>query len=622
MHPKQRVGVVQRWTTLQLVLSHAITSAAVVFIMLFLSMSFDEPELWLPILVGVCIFGCLMGFFLTLNIVNDLAAMELILTRLAYGLRVEQITGRFRWPLSSLLNLLNVFVQQRDTQWLREQQTSEYRDQFLQQVAKTAAQEERNRLARDLHDSIKQQIFSVVVSTAAVKARWEHDTMSARKIVDDIQRNAQEAQVEMQALLQQLRPFPLENVGLTEALRIQCQALGYRTGAQVNIEVGDLPSDERLLPGLQEMFFRVAQEGLANIARHARASQVWLRLYQHDDALLLEIEDDGQGFEPTQIGKQTVKGGMGLLNVQERVQAMKGTVTIWSEPDKGTKLTIRTQLLAIYKLQETQPQDKEIAAITSKTSTILRVGNWLAGLTMLSVILSAPSFFTAIAVLVSIPVLFFLYLLVRNARTHLAILPGSKKYFLLTTVNGYRLLTNAFLLYSIAMYYIPFFLTDLVSTFNLSIYVFVITIYQGQAVLFFLCPLIFLAFSLLLLLRFLFTARAYRQTLSSAELKALTRKQQRQLGWNFLACILITVITITYSLFIYPLPSYIETLKSLTKSIFPPSMYISYVETFNSLTNDASYPRIFLVLAWFVLIIIHGLQLWPWRRFSFRKADS
>jgi signal transduction histidine kinase len=601
MHPKQRAGVVQRWTTLQLMLSHAITSVLVVVLMVFLSHSYDEQVLRWPLLVGGCLFGCLMGFFLTLNIANDLSTIELILTRLAHGLRVEQIAVRYHWPLSPLLTLLNVFVQQRDTQWLREQQTSEYRDQFLQKVAKTAAQEERNRLARDLHDSIKQQIFSVVVSAAAVKARWEHDTPGARKIVDDIQRNAQEAQVEMQALLQQLRPSPLENVGLTEALRIQCQALGYRTGAQVTIEVGELPADERLLPGLQEMFFRVAQEGLANIARHARASQVWLRLYQQDDVLLLEIEDDGQGFEPTQIGKQTLKGGMGLLNVQERVQAMKGTVTIWSEPGKGTKLTIRTQLLTIYKLQETQPQDEEIAALTSKTSTLLRVGNWLARVTVLSIILFVPPFLTSLAVVVCIPALFFLYFLVRNACTHLAILPGSKKYFLHTAIKGYLLLTKTFLLCAIAIYYIYFIINNLFPISYLFSSVFLFTLYKEQAKLFFLCPLIFLFLAFLPLLRFLFTTRVYRQTLSPAELQAITGKQRRQLGWNFLACILITGITIIHYVFNQDL---------LFDGILP-----AY------LTSDSVYPHIFLLSAWFVLNVVDGLQIWSWRRFLSRKAD-
>jgi len=93
----------------------------------------------------------------------------------------------------------------------------------------------------------------------------------------------------MQALLQQLRPTALENVGLIESLRMQCQALGYRTGAEVTAELGDLPPDELLPIGAQEMVFRIVQEGFANIARHARASHVWLSLRRQRDALLVEI---------------------------------------------------------------------------------------------------------------------------------------------------------------------------------------------------------------------------------------------------------------------------------------------------------------------------------------------
>src|SRR5205807_832136 len=219
-------------------------------------------------------------------------------------------------------------------------------DQLLQQVSKTAAQEERNRLARDLHDSIKQQLFSIVVNAAAVKARWEHNPASVRKIVDDIERTALEAQVEMQALLQQLRPTALENVGLIESLRMQSQALGYRTGAEVTTELGDLPPDELLPIGAQEMIFRIVQEGFANIARHARASHVWLSLRRQRDALLVEIGDDGQGFDLAQTHEYPrTYGGMGLSNVRERVNTLGGTLSIWSLPGKGTTLHLYIPLI-------------------------------------------------------------------------------------------------------------------------------------------------------------------------------------------------------------------------------------------------------------------------------------
>jgi len=98
----------------------------------------------------------------------------------------------------------------------------EIRRGLLQQIGEAAAQEERNRLARDLHDSIKQQLFSINVGTAAAQERWERDPEGARKALADVRRSAREAMVEMQAMLHQLRPEALGTAGLIEALREQC----------------------------------------------------------------------------------------------------------------------------------------------------------------------------------------------------------------------------------------------------------------------------------------------------------------------------------------------------------------------------------------------------------------
>src|SRR5947209_18116506 len=283
--------------------------------------------------------ACLLSFLLMLTIPYHLHLLEMTLERLAHGLPIEPISLRLRWPLTRLFALVNTLGQQSGQQVQMELRNVAYRDQLLQQVGKTAAQEERNRLARDLHDTIKQQLFSIVVNAAAVKARWEHNPASVRKIVDDIERTALEAQVEMQALLQQLRPMALENVGLIESLRMQCQALGYRTGAEVTAELGDLPPDELFPPGAQEMIFRIVQEGFANIARHARAAHAWLSLQRQRDALLVEIGDDGQGFDLTQANElPNTYGGMGLSNVRERASTLGGTLAIWSLPGRGTTL--------------------------------------------------------------------------------------------------------------------------------------------------------------------------------------------------------------------------------------------------------------------------------------------
>jgi signal transduction histidine kinase len=218
----------------------------------------------------------------------------------------------------------------------------EVRQALLLQVGEAAAQEERNRLARDLHDSIKQQLFTISVSAATAQERWERDPEGARAALADVRRSAREAMVEMQAMLHQLRPQALTSTaGLVEALREQVEALGYRSGAQVTVELGPEIPDDRMPPGAQEALFRIAQETLANVARHARAGRVRVWIGQEGEEALLRVEDDGQGFDP-----KAAVSGMGLRNLQERAVALRGRVEIESKPGAGSTVTARIPLLS------------------------------------------------------------------------------------------------------------------------------------------------------------------------------------------------------------------------------------------------------------------------------------
>jgi signal transduction histidine kinase len=216
----------------------------------------------------------------------------------------------------------------------------EIRQGLLRQIEEAAAQEERNRLARDLHDSIKQQLFSINVGAAAAQERWDRDPEGARKSLADVRRSAREAMVEMQAMLHQLRPEALSTAGLIEALREQCEALGYRSDAEVTLEIGEPIPDDRMPPGAPEALFRMAQEMLANVARHARARRVRLWLGRQDEKVKLRIEDDGQGF-----ALATETAGMGLRNLRERAASLNGEVEIVSSPGTGTRLAVYIPLI-------------------------------------------------------------------------------------------------------------------------------------------------------------------------------------------------------------------------------------------------------------------------------------
>jgi signal transduction histidine kinase len=206
---------------------------------------------------------------------------------------------------------------------------------YERQIRQAASQEERHRLARELHDSIKQQIFVVQTAAATAQARFEQDPPGALEAIERVRVSAREAMTEMEVMLEQLRATPLENVGLAEALKKQCEAFGFRTGARVDCTIGKLPPAETFAPGAHQAVFRVAQEALANVARHARASHVSLSLGYHDGRLVLGIQDDGAGFDG--LGNRE---GMGLANMRARAEEQDGRLDVASRPGGGTTITL------------------------------------------------------------------------------------------------------------------------------------------------------------------------------------------------------------------------------------------------------------------------------------------
>lgn len=209
------------------------------------------------------------------------------------------------------------------------------RSTYETQIAHAARQEERARLARDLHDAVKQQLFVVQTSAATVQARFETDRAGARTALDQVRTAAREATSEMEAMLEQLQATPLTTAGLVAAIRKQADALRFRTGAAVHVEIDALPPDWTLPPGTQQGLFRIAQEALSNIARHARASDVTIRLGALAGQLTLAIRDDGAGFD-----QERVLRGLGSESMRARVDELQGRFSLQSRPGSGTSIRV------------------------------------------------------------------------------------------------------------------------------------------------------------------------------------------------------------------------------------------------------------------------------------------
>ncbi len=211
--------------------------------------------------------------------------------------------------------------------------TERLRSTYEEQIRQAAGQEERNRLARELHDSVKQQVFAIQTSAATAEVRFDTDPDGARQALAEVRAAAREAMTEMEVMLDQLHAAPLENVGLIEALKKQSEALGFRTGAQVDFSFEELPPSEDLTPGVHQAIFRVAQEALANVAKHARASNVKVYLFSSGGWVRLVTEDDGTGFQP-----EKARRGMGIANMRARAEECGGFLDLETTPGGGTTI--------------------------------------------------------------------------------------------------------------------------------------------------------------------------------------------------------------------------------------------------------------------------------------------
>ena len=207
------------------------------------------------------------------------------------------------------------------------------RSEYETQIRNAARQEERARLARDLHDAVKQQLFVIQTAGATAQARFDTDAAGARAAVDQIRNAAREAMTEMEAMLDQLQSAPISNEGLVAFLRRQCEALGFRTGASISFTTGSLPDERALDPGARQAIARVAQEALSNVARHARARHVTVSLGLGEGLLVLTVKDDGTGFA---AGSSPRQAGMGMTNLAVRASEVGGSLDVASVPGRGT----------------------------------------------------------------------------------------------------------------------------------------------------------------------------------------------------------------------------------------------------------------------------------------------
>jgi PAS domain S-box-containing protein len=201
-----------------------------------------------------------------------------------------------------------------------------------------AQEQERNRIARELHDDIGQRLALLTVELDQLQ-RDPNDLREVRRRICELQKQAGEIATDIQTLSHELQSTKLEYLGPVAAMRDLCQELEEPTKMQIDFKSRDLPS--RLPPDISLCLFRVLQEALHNAVKHSRAQQVEVRLWGASDEVHLTVSDLGIGFD-SEAAKE--KRGLGLVSMEERLKLVKGTISITSQPRSGTTIRARVPL--------------------------------------------------------------------------------------------------------------------------------------------------------------------------------------------------------------------------------------------------------------------------------------
>ena len=206
----------------------------------------------------------------------------------------------------------------------------------LSSYLQTLLEEERKRIARDIHDDLGQELASIKLEIALALRELPENAGAARGRLDNVEALVDSSIRSVKRIITELRPHVLDDLGLTAAVEWQTAEFQRRTGLPVAVSV--YPGEIILDAERSTALFRILQEGLANVARHAGATRVSVSLTEIDGVIEFELRDNGCGITPEQINDPR---SFGLIGIRERVRTLGGTSEILGGPGEGTRLAVK-----------------------------------------------------------------------------------------------------------------------------------------------------------------------------------------------------------------------------------------------------------------------------------------
>ncbi|MBD8499816.1 HAMP domain-containing sensor histidine kinase [Paenibacillus arenosi] len=357
------MGYIRLWRANNLkweLLCSFIISGSIIVASLWLAFSFGDGWFtgwvqWLFGILTVLIVSLITGYVTGLRIQRKLDTLNESMMQVAKGNWSVRIQESEHTSFDALYEHFNTMMQTTEQklkllQKLTEQQVIE-REIFNEQIV----QEERKRLARDLHDSVSQQLFAIHMSSASLPKVMELDEERAKLVVTQLIEMSHNAQRQMRALISQLRPIELDGRSLQEALGVWFPDYCRQNGLQGKI---DIHIENDLSEAKEHQCFLMIQEAMANVVKHAKADQVTLSMQESANRMLLSIADDGVGFDRN--NKSSFAGSYGLTTMQERADKLGGHMELISQPGAGTTIRVYIPLFEAEGMNQDE-QDESLS---------------------------------------------------------------------------------------------------------------------------------------------------------------------------------------------------------------------------------------------------------------------
>jgi two-component system, NarL family, sensor histidine kinase LiaS len=288
----------------------------------------------ISVLIGI-IFGIVSGTFWR----KQLQTVEEALRQIEKG-QQEKATEPLRLKeLESIMRRIEKIQTHLTEQTKLSQKLANEKAEEQEKRIQEIVSQERQRLARELHDSVSQQLFAASMLISAINETKPFSNDAQAKQLKLVEEMIHQSQLEMRALLLHLRPVALKGKSLQEGIRELLLELQQKIPIKIQWKVESMPLDK----GVEDHLFRILQESVSNTLRHAKATTLEVLLIKRDNLVILRVTDDGIGFNV----EETKTGSYGLQNMHERALEIGGTLQIISVPNQGTRLEVRVPMLSL-----------------------------------------------------------------------------------------------------------------------------------------------------------------------------------------------------------------------------------------------------------------------------------